>query len=452
MTNGLRKTATYVKSAFSDLQGLFGKWVDPVLSGAKGVRKRLFFPMQTFWFFLGQVISGNVSCSETVKKMLCMLCSRGDKIASQNTAGYCKARKRLNSKLLEKVSIDIGEKMESLVKKGGLWRGRSVKIVDGTCISMPDTPLNQGRFPQSVRQKKGCGFPSMRLVVMFSLATGAILRMAYDAIFVHERTLFRRLWKWIKRGDIVLADRGFVGYADFWLLKERGVDCVMRNHSSRVKGVKKHKRLGRCDYLVKWTKTSRCRGWLSREVWSAIPNEMTVRQITYRIDIKGFRTKQITVVTTLLDPKAFPKEFFYGLYRKRWQAELLIRDIKTTMGMDMLKCKTPGMVIKELHMYIIAYNLIRCLMLQAAQEYCVKTLRISFKGTISIIHQWAPIMDALCHDEILYQKMMMYLLFYIADDIVLYRPDRYEPRMKKRRWGSYPLLTKPRSEIKKIYQ
>jgi hypothetical protein len=449
MTNGFRKTAAYVKNVVSDLQSLTGTWVDLALFDMKGIRKRLFFPLQTFWLFLEQVISGNISCFGTVQKMLALSCSRNNKRTSQNTAAYCKARKRLSIELIEKICFGISESIESLVKKTGSWWGRSVKVVDGTCISMPDTNSNQERFPQSVRQKKGCGFPSMRLAVMFSLATGAIFRMAYDAIFVHERTLFRRLWEWLKSGDIILADRGFVGYADFYLLKQKDVDCVMRSHSSRVKGVKKHQRLGRRDYLVIWTKTSRCYDWLSRQAWRAIPNEMIVRQITFNIDVKGFRPNQITVATTLLDAKAFPKEFFYDLYRKRWYAELLIRDIKTTMGMDKLKCKTPQMVIKELHMYIIAYNLIRCLMLRAAQEYFSNTLRISFKGAISSILMWAPKI-AVCHDESEHSYWMKNLLYYIAHNIVPHRPDRYEPRVKKRRGNSYSFLTKPRQEYRRM--
>jgi len=329
--------------------------------------------------------------------------------------------------------------------------GRRVKIVDGTGISMPDTGPNQKRFPQSKKQKKGCGFPLMRLVVIFSLATGSILRIAYGALGVHERTLFRSLWKWLVRGDIILADRGFCSYADFWFLLQKGVDCVMRNNRRRSKGVGISKRLSRDDHLIVWKKTRVCPKWLSLGKWNAMDDEFTVRQIKFHVKIKGFRTKQITVVTTLLDDKAFPKEFFVFLYRKRWHAELFLRDIKITMGMDVLKCKTPAMIIKELNMYIIAYNLIRCLMLQAAANNGVSALRISFKGTIGAIRQWAPLLNIVCHNKHKFNEMMKVFLDYIAGDTVPDRPNRFEPRARKRRAKNYQLLNKPRSEFKEIY-
>lgn len=435
----------------SEMQCMFSGWINVGPSRTKGMRKRLFCPVRTFWLFLSQVISGNISCAETVQKALAWLCYHQGKRGSQNNAGYCKARIRLRGQLIKRTSADLVEGIESRMEQGDLWQGRRVKIADGTCISMPDTGPNQKRFPQPKGQKKGCGFPSMRLVVVFSLATGAILKVAHGALAVHERTLFRRLWKWLEQGDILLADRGFCGYADFWFLLNKGVDCVMRNHQNRSKGVRKLKRLARGDLLVAWKKTSSKPKWLNRNKWRAIPGELTVRQITFPVEIKGFRTKTIIVVTTLLDPKAFPKELFIELYRKRWHAELFLRDIKTTMGMDVLKCKTPAMVIKELHMHIIAYNLIRCLMFKAAREHSVSTLRISFKGTVDILRQWAPLMNIVCHNRRRFDKMIDTLLHYIARNTVPERPNRLEPRARKRRPKTYQLLNKPRSEFKEIH-
>src|SRR4030042_4151890 len=428
-------TAAYFRYAasrtLSELQCMFDKWIHVALSGDKGARQRLFFPIRTFWLFLSQVISGNISCSETVQKALAWLYFHQGEKASENIAAYWKARGRIKGRLLEKIAIDLGERIEAEIEHKELWMGRHVKIVDGTGISMPDTGPNQKRFPQSKKQKKGCGFPLMRLVVIFSLATGSILQAASCALAMHERTLFRRLWKWLEHGDIILADRGFCGYADFWFLLQKGVDSVMRNNPRRSKGVRIYKRLSSDDYLIVWKKTKVCPKWLSLSNWLAMDDEFTVRQITFSVDIKGFRTEQITIVTTILDYKAFPKEFFVYLYRKRWHAELFLRDIKITMGMDILKCKTPAMIIKELHMHIIAYNLIRCLMLQAAVNNNVSTLRISFKGTINAVRQWASLMNIVYHNRYKFNRMLEALLNYIARDTVLDRPNRFEPRANK---------------------
>ena len=196
-----------------DLPALFGKWIDPAVARLKGVRHRLFTPVETFWLFLAQVMAGNISCNEALQKALAHLSLEG-KTASANTGGYCKARKRLDRRWIERLHPTVASAIESAAGDHGRWRGRSVKIIDGSSVSMPDTKANQKRYPQPTGQKKGCGFPVMRLTAMFSLATGIILAFAYDALRVHERTLFRRLWKHFKPGDVALADRGFISFAD----------------------------------------------------------------------------------------------------------------------------------------------------------------------------------------------------------------------------------------------
>lgn len=370
------------------------------------------------------------------------------KSASPSTAGYCKARKRLSLEELEGVRRRVAKEVERPAEGRYLWHGRRVKVIDGSSVSMPDTPDNQARYPQPGTQKPGCGFPVMHIVAVFSLASGVLLDIAKGALYAdHERTLFRRLWDVLKAGDIVLADCGFCSYADFYLLGLRQIDCVMRNHQKRKAGLREIKRLGKGERLVDWIKIIPCPKWLSKEQWDKIPKTMTVREITFTIDIPGFRSETITIVTTLLDHRQLPKKAFIELYMRRWEVELGLRHIKTTMGMDILRCKTPDMVEKELSMHLIAYNLVRAIMLDAARRHGAPIERLSVKGTIATIRQWAPALaTAQPNHHDLYQQMLLY----IAADKLPLRPNRTEPRARKRRAKNYQLLNKPRSQFKEI--
>jgi hypothetical protein len=315
---------------------------------------------------------------------------------------------------------------------------------------MSDTPENQEIYPQPSRQKKGCGFPIMRITALFSLATGAMLAVAKGNLHVSERELFRRLWKHLKPKDVILGDRGFCGFAEFYLLLQRGVDCVMRNHQRRTKGITEIKRLGKDDRLIEWHKMAPNPKWFSKKRWAALPERLLVREIRVQVEIKGFRTKNLILVTTLLDPKAFPKETFAELYRKRWQAELYLRDIKTTMGMNILRCKTPAMVEKELAMHVIAYNLVRALMIESAQTHHIPYERLSFKGSISTVRQWAPTLALPTLSPSKRSDLYAQMLFYIAKDQLPYRPNRVEPRAIKRRPSGYQFLMQPRHLFKEI--
>jgi len=434
------------KRPLHEIQALFGARVEfePEDPG----RDRLFPQHSTFWLFLSQILRGNVSCSETVQNALACLCRETGQTASPNTAAYCKARSRLEEEAIERAFAKVAENLESRCPASELVPGRRVRIADGSSLSMPDTPQNQQLFPQPKRQKPGCGFPVMRVAALFSMDTGAILRVAWDALRVHERTLLHRLWDELKKGDILVADRGFCGFADFWLLLQRGVDCIMRNHQRRTKGVRFLKKLRKGDLLVAWRKSPICPDWLPRETWKKMPDEMTIRQIHIHVNVPGFRTKKIVLATTLLDPKLYPKARFAELYRRRWLAELFLRDIKTSMGMDILKCKSPEMVVKELLMYLIAYNLIRSIMLEAAQTHGGEPLRISFKRTADGLRQWTPVIrGARGADR---NRLIEALLACVAKLIIPHRPDRAEPRAIKRRKKNYQLLNKPRTEFREI--
>lgn len=308
---------------------------------------------------------------------------------------------------------------------------------------MPDTEENQKEWPQSKRSKPGCGFPLMRIVGVFSLATGALLDLATGPMSRSEGALFRSLWYLLRRGDVLLADRGFCSLTYLHLLSEMGIDCVMRKNARRINN---HviKRISKHDHIVAWRKSRICPAWLEQDMWDAMPEIMAVREVRVQIAYPGFRTQTIYVATTLLDDHLYPEEAIALLYLRRWRVEVFLRDIKTTMGMDILRCKTPNMVEIEVCMHVIAYNLIRAVMLEAGLTCEIPFERISCKGTISTLRQWAPVM-VLCEGNpeirsFLYAR----LLYTLAHDTLPLRPGRTEPRARKRRPKNYQLLMKPR--------
>jgi len=392
------------------------------------------------------VICFPCACREVVRKALAWLWLDQGKVASDSDSAYCQARARLSQPWLQEIGRLVVEKLQAQSRPPHHWHQRRVIVIDGSAVSMPDTPENQQAYPQSSRQKPGCGFPIARLVAAFSLATGAMMEIVWDKLAVGERTLFHRLWERFQPGDVVLADCGFCGYADFWVLRQRGVDCVMRNHPRRSKGVKLIKQLSKNDRLVLWLKTKTWIKWLDWKSWKAMPETMTVREIRVVIDIPGFRTEKMTLVTTLLDEKEYLGRDFADLYRRRWLAELFLRDIKITLGMDVLHCKTPAMVDKEIHMHVIVYNLIRALMFQAAVENGLDPFRLSFKGAMDTIKQWEPVLKV-CEEP---EEVVALILKLLAADKLPHRPNRTEPRALKRRKKNYQLLNRPRHLFQEI--
>jgi hypothetical protein len=410
-------------------------------------RTRVFTPWVTFWVFLAQVLSRARTCREAVYQAQGWFRVQQARELSSNTSAYCQARLRLPQPHVD--SALKGVVRHLVAKEKVFGSGRRVRVVDGSSCSMPDTPANQARYPQPRRQKPGCGFPVMRFVALFSLATGALLAVAQGPLSEHERTLWRRLWDALKRGDIALADRGFCSFADYWLLFQRGVDCVMRLHARRSKGVRKIKRLAKDDWLVEWVKTKIRPKWMEHTLWAALPETLRVRHVTIHVAIPGFRTKSLTIATTLLDANVYPAEALAGLYRRRWRIELFLRDIKITMGMDVLRCKTPALIQKEFTMHLIAYNLVRALMIEAATRHDKDLTRLSLAGAISAIRQWAPSFVGILSRA----KRRVHLdafLRALANDLVPYRPNRIEPRARKRRPKNYQLLNKPRRLFKEI--
>lgn len=452
-------------SALSELVELFGDKIPrPDVPPLRQVRKdqkvreeyefrhRIFNQWRTFWMFLSQVFSLSQTCRDALKKAQAWLYLEEDKIISSNTSAYCQSRNRLNPVYLDKIHQQVVEQSEYRIPSKCLWYGRHVKVVDGSSVSMPDTEENQQFYPQPSGQKKGCGFPVMRITVMFSLVNGIMLACRKGSLHVHERTLWHQMWDCYQKGDVVLADCGFCSFADYYLLKEKEVDCVMRLHQRR-KEDNIVKKFNSNDYLVRWEKgtNSQKPNWMSQEQWEQLPKTIIVRHVKVTVDIPGFRTKNLTLATTLLDPKEYPHHALADLYRRRWMAELFLRDIKVTMRMKVLRSNTPEMICKELTLFIIAYNLIRSLIWESALDKGIDPYRISFKGAVASIIQWLPLMTAITANRGK-KHFLEALMHVIANDVIPKRKKpRIEPRAIKRRPNStYQLLTKPRHEFKEI--
>ncbi len=445
-----RRIAHLRQQSLLHLDQLFSRFLPPALlaQADEGLnsRERIFSVRRTFFGFLYQVLNPDCPCREIVRQIqaLFALHQRGD--VDEGSSGYCQARRRLPWDMLPRLRWAAAAQAE---KARQLWHGLWVKVVDGTTTSLPDTPKNQRAYPQPGSQKPGCGFPLLKLVGVFSLSTGALLDYARGDKHQHELGLLRRLLHLFKAGDLVLADRGFSTYTLLALLLMRGIHCLFRLHQARPADLRKGKRLGKKDRLFTWDKPVQRPRYLPKVIWKAIAQQLSVRVLRFSLHVPGFRVQSVTLVTTLLDPKEYPAEELARLYAERWRVELWFRDIKTSMGMEVLRCKSPKMVHKELEMFFIAYNLIRCLMAQASSQYEVAIGWLSFKGTVDSVRQFATAI-AQARSRKKQKQLLDKLLEVIARDLLPERFGRYEPRAVKRRPKAYPLLNRPRAHFKQI--
>ena len=390
------------------------------------------------------------SCHNAVSKIIAYLTGEGVEIPSTDTSAYCQARSRLPEKLLEKLFNKSGQNLEEKVTTEHLWCGRNVKVIDGSTVSMPDTVENQKVYPQPKSQKVGCGFPIAKIGVIFSLATGAAVALVIDVLNTHDIQLARKLYQFLNPLDILLGDRAFCAYADLVAIKKLDCDAVFRKHQARKTSIRKGKIVGDCDKLVTWHKPKICPKGLSKDEFNALPPTITVREIYYYIVISGFRTQRVSLITTLLDKTTYPTLEIVRLYDKRWDVELDLRHLKTTLGMDVLRCKTPSMVRKEIYVYLLAYNLLRSLMWSAGNTYGTSPLRLSLQGTRHHLNNFIP--QLLNNQSKKRLQIYSTLLKVIAHKAVPERPGRSEARVRKRRPKAYPLMTKPRHELNKKLQ
>jgi hypothetical protein len=393
--------------------------------------------------YLAQCLDDDHSCRTAVARAKAMGLLPSS--ASPDTAAYCRARSGLSARGIRNLAFECGQALEQSVAPEECWKGMPVRVLDGTGLSLPDTEANQAAYPQPSGQAKGCGFPVIYLVGLMSLATGAMLRYATGSKRRGEPTLFRRLHRFLNPGELVLGDRGFCSFGTIAELLRAGVDSVFRMTTSRPSSFREGKRLGRQDRLVEW-KRSRWPKWLPAS--ASLPESLSLRMLRFQVSQRGFRTKQITLITTLVDPVAYPAEDLAELYRRRWRMELWLRDAKTTLGMDVLRTKTPAGVQTELAMFILAYNLVRAAMRDTAVVHKVPMDRVSFKSAVVRIRHWSSLAGSTPIAR--YSWVVAYdtLIKDLSRDLNPRRPDRIEPRVIKRRPKSFPRMTRPRKVLR----
>lgn len=404
-------------------------------------RDRVFSPVTTIWGFLSQVLSEDHSCRDAVSRVIAHRATNGVTICSPNTASYCNARSRILTKVLSTLATRTAEELQTSVADQWKWNGRSVFIVDGSSVSMPDTPENQAMYPQPPNQKPGLGFPLARVAVLLSLATGACHDLAiapYQGKGTGETNLFRRMYDTLKRGDVVLADALFDDYFIAWELCKRGIDIVARAQYARVGS--RTAQSSPDDDIIVWERPNKPRG-MTGEQYRSYPKTLIMRQVTVDARDKNNRVKQFKVVTTILDQSIGGKQIG-DLFERRWDGEVDIRSIKSTMQMDILRCKTPDMVHKEIWTHLLAYNLLRTVMAVAANENDIEPRQVSFKGAKQALTAFAPKIEAARPEDraALIDAMLTTIAYHRVGD----RPERWEPRARKRRPKPAARLTQPR--------
>lgn len=414
-------------------------------------RKRLFDPFVTLWAFLSQVLDTDKTCHHALSRVIAWLATENDEIPSEDTSAYCQARKRLPEKLLQRLFSTVAQNLEQKVTTGNLWCGRHVLVIDGTSVSMPDTFLNQKAYPQPSSQAVGCGFPITKIGALFSITTGTAVAVVIDILNAHDVKLARQIYQFLSPGDVLLGDCAFCSYADIVFIKNKACDAVFRLSKARKNEVERGKRkpLSSFEVIEVWHKPKICPKGLSLEEFSSIPITLTVRVIKYYIPSPGYRTKYVTLVTTLLDREVYPTTEIMRLYGQRWEVELDLKHLKTTLGMDILRGKTPEMVRKEIYAHLLAYNLLRTLMWEAGTTHKVDPLRLSLQGTRQHLDNFIPQLASASNKK----RVQLYqtLLKTIVHKLVPERPNRCEPRVRKRRPKSYPLMMKPRQPLRQEY-
>jgi hypothetical protein len=435
------------------LESLCAQRLDPGLlqpnETGDNSRQRIFTPKLTFFAFLDQVLDPESSCRSALDQILAYYQSLAQyPHIAKDTSAYCQARARWTCDELVAIrrALARGPDIHGDTLLPGIPGQRSVKVIDGTCFNLPDTGANRELCPQSDDQEPGCGFPLVRMVGVFSLKTGALLEETSAPYGSSENELFHDLWPTFVPGDILVADRNFCSYASLAGLQLlRQTDGLFHLHASRNSDFRNGMRLGPRDRLVTWNKPTHKPANLSAQEWEQLPATLTVRMVRVRLGTSNSRCRTITLVTTLTDPKLWPVKLLAALYHRRWKIELYWDDIKTVLQMDRLSCKTPAMVHKEIQMHLIAYNLIRALMCEAALTAHVPLERVSFTGTRDAAYHYSQAIAKIPARH-LQRRRNLYteMLATIASAPVPERPDRREPRCQKRRPKAYPFMTRPR--------
>jgi hypothetical protein len=429
-------TAEQIDQAFAEEGVVFAQEKDSI-----------FTPAITLWAFLSQTLfkKEQRSCLAAVARVMVLLGALSRPACAYNSGPYCRARSKLSEVVIRRLAEQVAQGCEHQVPEKWLWQGRHVKLVDGTTVSMPDTEANQEVYPQSPSQQEGVGFPLARLVVLLSLATAMLCGMEigpYAGKETGETALFRRLLDHLESGDVALVDRYFCSYFMIALLLATDADIVTRLHQCRKSDFCRRKRLGYQDYLVTWTRPARPE-WMDEETYLSMPESLTVRQLQVHVHQPGFRVESFSVVTTLTDARMYRREAVAELYHQRWLVELDIRAIKESMGMDVLRCKTPEMVRTEIWVCLLAYNLLRQTMLQAALKHQLSPRQLSFTAALQLVAASWNVLPLQRDARLLKQQLRS-----LSAARIPYRPNRVEPRKVKRRPKALGYLTKPRAEAR----
>lgn len=408
------------------------------ISASGDSREDVFSPLVTLKAFLFQALSTSGSCKEAVAHILAERLFVGLKANSMSTGPYCKARNRLLLPQLKEAVISTGEKLHHHIPEGWSWKGFHVVLADGATMLMPDTEENQQTYPQQSAQKPGLGFPIVRMVGLLSLATGACLNYAigpYQGKGTGESSLFSKLLDTLGAKDLLIADRYYSTYAIIALMLEKRVPVLFRLHANKTTDFRRGKRLGKKDHLIRYKKPKRKPVWMTEQAFTNLPEELTVRE---------FAVKGTVYITTLLETEKYPKKELAALYHQRWKIELDFRTIKTHMGMEMLRCKTPEMIRKEIAVHFLAYNLVRANLANAAIYSGIQPRLLSFMAAAQLMQNTAN----LCIQKTskILNELLEPLLKAISYTVIGNRKRKNQPRVVKLRPKPYPLMKKPRNE------
>ena len=444
-------TVEQMRQAF-DAEGVaFGEPNDGESAGDGG--KVVYTMGVTLWAMLSQALFTDVqrACRAAVQRVAVYYALLGREVSSINTGAYCRARAKVPEGVVRRLTEGVAQRCEAAVPDEWKWHGFRALVIDGTTFSMPDTEANQEQYPQPASQAEGLGFPLMRAVALTSLVTGMVLALAtgpYAGKETGETALFRSLFETLRRGDLVLSDRYYGGWFLLALLRELGVEFVTRLHQHRTADFRRGKRLGKGDHIVTWAKPQKPE-WLDQETYDRLPEHLEVRELEVRVNVPGFRTESLVVVTSLFDHRVYPRDDLAALYRRRWVIELELRDIKTTMSLDILRRTRPEFVRQELWTGLLAYNLIRQSLLQSALASGRPPHQLSFAAALQMLaNTWVlaavpPLVTVSARERLIALRIRNGHSHRVG-----HRPNRVEPRAVKRRPSPLALLTELRSAAK----
>jgi hypothetical protein len=439
----LRKLRSTAGPALHQFELLFAPWIAhwrlSQQDEGEHSRNRRWNLRLVFWTFLWQVAQAGASCREAIRQAQALCKNAHRPVPPDEDSPYCQARGGLPLERLQEIHDGLCAQAQEGLATKDLWCGHHVLVADGSCVTAPDTPANQKAFPQQKVQKPGCGFPIIRLVALLSLATGMLTAWATGSWSQHEVALLQTLWDCLRAGDVLLADRGFCNWALLAQCLERNLHAVFRVKGVRRRDFRQGKRISRDERLVQWPKPTQRAKTVDAKAWALLPEILTLRLVRCRLALPGFRTRQVIVVTTLLDSDKYPPEALSQLYFRRWAMELTLRNIKITLQMDQLSCKNPRNLEREIRMHFLVHNLVRRLMLESARRHGVPLERVSFAGSLATARRYGEaLLQARSKPQ--RQQLMNELFAVLAADLVPDRPGRREPRAVKRRPKPYPRL------------